>query len=273
MKDLCTLCGIEPVSEKSAHNLCETCELSLFQINQILEAYIEDTSPPFWITKMARELDFIYERNLRTRAYFNAAQEVTYRFSVDKESSFLLDDVEEINQSQLPRYKVIEILESAYLAEIKDSEVFPGAITKKLQDIRWEGYTLETTQMALKLQEIKGILSIALTKALIETKEFIPRAAMSILNLLSLQILEAEEEIGKEIKTHRQYTAFAQVTPRQARLLQWAMAGFEDSRPRICKDIDDEGNIILKDTVLDYLTKMRERWRERGRERTRSHDL
>ncbi|MBU7011048.1 MAG: hypothetical protein HXS46_10185 [Theionarchaea archaeon] len=47
------------------------------------------------------------------------------------------------------------------------------------------------------------------------------------------------------------------------------MAGFEDSRPRICKDIDDEGNIILKDIVMDYLVRMRERWRERERERTR----
>lgn len=273
MKEFCSLCGIEPVSENSEHGLCETCELSLFQVNQILEAYMEDKSPPFWITKMARELDFIYERNMRTRAYFNATQEVTFRFSVDKESSFPLDDIEEINQSQLPRYKIISILEKSYLAEIRDSVVYPGVLTRKLQDIRWEGYTLDTTQMALKLQEIKGVLSIALTKALIETKEFIPRAALSILNLLSQQILEAEEEIRSEIKTYRQYIAFARITQRQSNLLRWAMAGFEDSRPRICKDIDDEGNIILKDIVIDYLTRMRERWRERERERIRDYDL
>lgn len=273
MKEFCTLCGIEPVSENSDHGLCEACELSLFQISQILEAYVKDEMPPFWITKMARELDFIYERNMRTRAYFNAAQEVTYRFSVDKESGFPLDDIEEINQSQLPRHKVIAILESSYIAEIRGSEVYPGALTKKLQDIRWEGYTLDTTQMALKLQEIKGILSIALTKALIETNEFVPRAALSILNLLSQQILEAEGEIGREIKTYRQHIAFARITQRQARLLKWAMAGFEDSRPRICRDIDDEGNIVLKDIVIDYLMRIRERWRERERERVRDHSL
>jgi len=270
LKEFCSLCGIEPVSENSGQGLCEVCELNLFQIDQILEAYMKERSPPSWITNIAYELDFIYKRNLRTRAYFNAAQEVIYRFSVEKEPNFPLDNIKEINQSQIPRHKILTILENAYLIEIKDFRVYPGALTRKLQNIRWEGYALNETQMVLVRQEIKGILSIALTRALIETKEFIPREALSILNLLSQQMLKADGEIGREIRTYRQRIAFARITPRQSRFLIREMGGFgNNSEVRICKDIDDEGNLILKDVVIDYLTRMRERWRERDRERYR----
>lgn len=271
MEEFCSLCGIEPVSENSENRLCEICELDLFQINQILEAYMEDRTQPSWITDMVCELDFIYERNLRTRAYFNAAQEVIYRFSVEKESGFPLDDIKEISQSQIPRHKIITILENAYLAEIKDFRVYPGVLTRKLQNIRWEGYELNAPQMVLGRQEIKGVLSIALTKALIETKEFVPREALSILNLLSQQMLEADAEIRRETKPYRQRIAFARITPRQAKFLIKTMGGSgNNSRTKICRDIDDEGNLVLKDIVIDYLTRMRERWRERERERTRN---
>lgn len=242
--------------------LCNTCRLTLFQIDEILNSYIEEGGPEPWAVKISRELDFIYNRSLITLGYFNATQEVVFRFIIDGETSFSKDDIDEVNVSSLPRDKILNLLEKGYVISIKDGAVYPGPLTLKLKETRWEGYELDTTEIVLKFQEIRGIITLALTKALIESNIRMPRAAISILSLLSNQILNSEEEIEKEIGLINQQISFGSVTERQERFLKWAIGGVNDGRTRIARDIDDEGNIILKDHVIDYLVRIRKRWRE-----------
>jgi hypothetical protein len=262
----CELCKTQTV--KTQGEVCEPCKLAMFQLDQILGAYMEGDVPESWISRMVKDLDFMFERSLRTKGYFNAAVELLYIFAIDKEDSTKREDLEELSYSGIPVEKLLNVLESAQIIRINGEELTPGRLMDKLRTIRWEGYQLDTMQVATKLQEAYGIISIAITRGIIARQEYIPRSAMAILHLLSKQMLDSGDGIQVEVPPLRQDACLAIATTRQEQHLKYAMSGLNtQGRPRIIKDIDDEGNMLLKEETIEYLTNMRERYRVRERTR------
>ncbi len=263
----CELCRTTTVRRQG--EICEPCNLARFQIDQILEDYLRGDAPDGWMMKMVKDLDFLFERSLRTKGYYNVAVELAFVFAIEKKDSVKKEDIDELNYSGVPVAKLLKVLTSAQLViPAAEDTLVPGRLMDKLRTIRWEGYQLDTTQVASKLQEMYGIISIALTKGIIDQQEYLPRSAMAILHLLSKQMLDSSNGIEVEVPPLRQDASLAIATERQQQHLKYAMAGLNtQGRPRIIKDIDDEGNMVLKDDTIQYLTNMRDRYRLRERTR------
>lgn len=262
----CEICKVN----LSEGNLCERCSLNLFQITEILDTYIHENPHPIWLLNGIRELSWIFLSYPRTMAYFNTAMEVTEMFIIDREGKISVDEIMEVNYTNLPRNKVLSLLEEAYIIERTGNDVLPGMLVRKLQQVRWEGYQMDTPQIENKLLELHGILTVALTKSLIRSREYLPRRALAILSLLSYNIISSGEGIETVIDDYMVDLAFAGLTTRQQNRIMRIMAGFFDGKTKIISDITDDGKKELKPQVVEYLTQIRERYRERGRDRQRA---
>jgi len=253
----------------SQGNLCERCSLNLFQITEILDTYIHENPAPNWLLNGIRELSWMFMAYPRTMAFFNTAMEVTEIFIIDREDKISVDELMEVNYTQLPRDKVLSLLEEAYIIERTGNDVFPGKLVKKLQQVRWEGYQMDTPQIESKLLELHGILTVAITRSLIRDREYLPRRALAILSLLSLHMIASGEEIGNIIDDYTVDLAFAGLGTRQQNRIMRIMAGFFDGKTKIISDITDDGKKETKPQMIEYMSHIRERYRERGRERQR----
>lgn len=248
---------------------CERCRLSLFQILEILKSYVEEDPPPNWLIRGVRELSWIFREYPRTQGYFNTAMEILELFIIDRMDEINDQDIEELNQTALPREKVLELLEKAFIIKRKGEVVLPGALTKKLQRVRWEGYEMNTPQVESRLLEVHGVLTAALSRSLIVTKEYFPRRALAIFHLLSEQIMRSSEHVEPVIPEYVFLIAFRDINIRQRRRISRIMSGFLDGRTKVISDAEEDGTATLKDIMVTYCEKMRERFRERERARTR----
>ncbi len=106
---------------------------------------------------------------------------------------------------------------------------------------------------------------------MIKNQEQVPRQVLSLFTLLSNQILlSGDDEIELIISSYSfDGTVNIFLQGRQCQKMKRQLAGFADGRTKIIEDIDDEGELHLKDSTITYLTEMRMRWRERERDRIR----
>jgi hypothetical protein len=259
----CQICG---TYARNAATLCERCELSIFQVTETLELYIKENPVPDWLIKGIGELAWIFAENPRTQGYLNTAREVTWMFTLDRSEEIGVDDVMEVNYARIPRDEILTLLEEAFIVERKGNKLFPGALVKKLQQVRLEGYAMNTYEVEGKLLEIQGILAIALIASLIKRNKYIPRRALAVLHVLSQNMIRSGETIEQVIPDDIFELALVGLTSRQKRHVQYIMIGFADGRTKILSDVTDDG-VSLKDVIVAYCGKMRERWRERVRER------
>jgi hypothetical protein len=267
----CELCG----GKKYERNpYCIRCQVTMFQLMEILELYIKSDSPPKWLIDGVRELSWIFSSYPRTAAYFNTAVELLWDFLLEGDE-VNIDHLEEVNYTELPRDKIISFLEDALMIERNESILKPGRLVRKLQEIRWEGYQLDSEEMEKKLMEIHGILSVALTRSLIVSKDYLPNRSLAIFHVFSSKIISYEDqEEDQDEHTISDYifqSAFSKLSKRQQDHLIRTMGGFMDGKTKIISDyLEEENSAILKETIISYISNMRERWRERELERERS---
>jgi len=246
--------------------MCKPCQLTLFQLNEVINDYLNG-SPPEWMSDFIRELDFIYQEDLRVRGYFNVASEVVEIFVIDKEPSVKIDDVEEFHNTHIAQRRIIEVLEWAKIVERKGDRLYPGELTIKFISLRREERYLTDEEIQKVIFEIRGLLTVALTKALLEMNVYVPRGALSIFNMLSRQILASygQDSVDPKIYKLNQDITFGMIPKRQRNHIKRRMIGLSGGGTRLIEDIDDEGNLVLKPKVVRYLQRIRERIRERQR--------
>lgn len=264
---VCKLCGTHSV--KGNFGYCERCELTIFQIDTILNQYLYNEINPEWlIDGMIEIASWAYNGNPRTAAYFNTANEIVFIFAVEKEDSIPIDELTEINFTTLPNNKVIELLEDALILKKEGSTLYPGPISTKLMEIRWDGYEMNSPQIKKALQETHAIISISLTKSLIKNHEIKPKRALTLLHLISDIILknDVSSKIVPKIQDMDLEFAMSGLSTHTKSKLKWDLVGFNDGEIKIISDIDYDGNMPLKPVTLNYAENIRERFRARVRE-------
>lgn len=270
--DCCNLPNLE-LEDFDGTKICRKCEISIFQITNILDTYLKEDTPPKWIVNIVKELAWIYTKNPRTRGYFNTAEEITKVFLFDSVVQISNENLKELNYSTLSNNKILSLLKEGLVVETNEEYVSPGPLVKKLQQVRWEEVAISAPRLQNKLLELNGILAIALTRAMLTSKEQIPRQALSIFHLLSNQILlsDDDDDVENVIPEYSfNATMFSLLNNMQVDRVLRTMTGFGDGSTKLIEDIDDNNEIHLNKATTIYLTQMRERWRTRERDRERS---
>ncbi len=263
----CQICGNPKLPEEST--LCERCTLSTFQIFEILEIYLKENPIPIWLANTVQELAWLYKQYPRTMGYFNTALEVVETFLFMGKDLISIDGISEVNYTTLPRDNVLSLLEEALIIERNGDRISPGKLVKKLQEARWEGYQMDTPEMENKLLEMHGILVVALTKSLLRSGNYLPRQPLAIFHMLSGQILASGEKIDPILPDYIIESSTGGLSSRQISRIVRSMAGLGDGKTKIISDITPDYEKPLKDIIIEYCEKMRERYRERERERER----
>lgn len=261
----CRLCGCY---SKQPSSYCERCALSIFQVTETLELYLKENPTPEWLVGGISELGSVFTENPRTQSYLNTAREVTWMFTLDKLEEVSTDDILEVNYAQIPRDDILSVLEDAHMIERRNNKVFPGALVRKLREVRLEGFQMNTPEIASKLLEIQGILAIALINSLVKRQKYVPKRALAVLHLLSQNMIRSGENIEHIIPFEVFEMATTGLTSRQTKRVQYILSGFVDGQTRVISDVTDEG-LCLKEATITYCEKMRQRWRDRERERDR----
>ena len=257
----------------SSSNICEKCQLSIFQILDILETYVHEDVPPKWVMSIVKEFAWIYQKNPRTMGYFNTVLEVVEEFLFASAPRLSIVEIKELAASAVPDNKILKLLTESMVIEVDDDYVYPGVLVKKLQQIRWEGYKLSSRQLENKFLELHGIITIAITRSMIVNKEQIPRQVLAIFSLLSNQIINSGDDDIDPLISGYSYEATVNMflQGRGCDKMRRHLAGFADGRTKIIDDVDEEGELHLKEDTVTYLTEMRTRWRDR--EKRKSENL
>ncbi len=246
--------------------------MNLFQITNILETYISENPPPDWLLKGVRELAWIFKEYPYTSAYFNTASEVAEIFIIDRAETITSDDIGEVNFTRLATPKVLTLLEDALIIRRENGNIYPGALVEKLRQVRWEGYKMDTPQIEDKLLELHGILTVTLIQAMITERTYMPHRALGVFSILSQNILNSgDDDIQRYISKYHVELAYAtaKVGNRQQRRINRMMLGFSDGKTKLISDITHDGQMEFKDSMVNYMSIMRTRYRERARERVR----
>ena len=261
----CELCKRN--SRLKTTKLCDNCDLSIFQINTILSLYLENQSPPQWLIAGLIEIaSWAYIGNPHGSGYFNTANEIVEIFAIDRHETIAISDLDEINYTNLPANKVLQILKNALVIDYDTQEIVPGPISKKLIQIRWEGYEMNSPEVKLKIKEIQGIIAVAITKSLMQNSHK-PQKALGLFKLMSKLILDSEisGNISPDISDYDLDIALNKLPSRQQSKIVRQIVGLSDGETKIVTDKDIEGKMPLKENVKIYLENMRERYRERER--------
>lgn len=262
----CELCKRQ--SRLKNTKLCDNCELALFQIDTILSLYLENESPPPWLLNgLIQIASWIYFNNPHGSGFFNTANEIVEIFAIDRNETLPIDELSEINYTNLPAKTVLDTLKKALIIDYDTKNIYPGAISKKLIKIRWEGYEMNSQEVKMKINEIHGIIAVAVTKSLVVSNKHKPQRALGLFKLMSKLIFESFDtgEINPYISEYDLDLAFNKLPTRQKNKIKRELCGFSDGETKIINDKDIEGNMPLKDSVITYIENMRERYRERER--------
>ncbi len=243
--------------------LCVVCRTTVFQLSEIMRSYLEDDSPPEWLTDSVGEFAWILEEYPPTAAFFNVAQEVLYAFILDEQNELPADDLKELAFTNWPRDRVLHMLEVAKVVELTDGHVFPGKLTKNLMNIRWAGNQLAADDYTKQMIEFRGILTISLVYSLLQEDWLVTNRALGVIGIFSLLIIS---EINPSIIDDTTFKyALSHLNARQKRRIEYHLTGLRDGVPKMIDDATDAG-LVLKPCMINYVERMRERYRERARE-------
>jgi len=262
----CKLCKRPKKSDGKPH--CKKCDLSLFQIDTIIDEYINNPNPPQWLIDGAGEIfSWSYSNNPLQSGFFSTANEIASIFAIDRIEKIPINDLKEINYTNLPRDKILKILKNAFLIDYDQNFIYPGPIAQKLIEIRWEGYEMNSPMVKQKLKEMHGIISVAITKSLLLEPKGKPRNALAIFQLIShiMQFNGVGGQINQNLTEYDLDISFNTIVRRQQDKIKRTMTGFTDGEPKIITDKDIEGKMPLNPVSIAYIEKMRERYIERER--------
>lgn len=263
----CKLCQRQ--KQKDGNIYCEKCEISLFQIRSILREYMSNSNPPLWMTEGLGELfSWIFNGNPSGSGFFNTANEIMEIFAIDRADKIPRDDLSEINWTNLPEERILKILEDAFIITYDPKFLYPGPLSQKLIDVRWEGYEMNTPEIKQKLKEIHGIIAVAITYGLLNGENNRkPKYALAIFYLLShiMTVNGIDGDIEPIISEYDLDIALNKLAPRQRAKIRRTMLGLIDGDTKIITDKDIEGRMQLNPITIAYIQNMRERYRERER--------
>jgi len=260
----CKLC-----KRKCYNEYCKLCEYTLFQIDHIIQLYLEGT-PPESMDDAIIEFDRIYYSNVRLRVFYNSACEAVH-YAIEFPDAPLT--LVEPNFSAIPQPRVISILEESGIVSRKGEEIYAGELLKKLVRVRLSGYALSSEEFLKQLRITYAVLTLRMTKTLLQHEEFIPQLVLCIFRAISCHIARhmKSENIPKEIPQSSWYTGFKGLSKREVAHTEWDLLGLTpNTNPRIFADYDqDREQFVSKERMIYYYEYMRDRIRERERERQR----
>jgi len=235
----------------------------MFQVTVILESYMNEDTPPEWLSKSIGEFAWILEEYPPTAAFFNVAQEVLHDFILDEQNELSVEDLKELGFTNWPRDRILHLLELAKVVELEDGHVHPGKLTQNLIRTRWAGYELADEDYANQMVEFKGVLSISLVYSLLQEEWLTANRAFGIISIFSLLIMSEIDPTVIDDTTFRY--ALQHLGARQKRRIEYHLTGLKDGVPKMIIDATDAG-LVLKPCMVDYVDRMRERYRERSRD-------
>lgn len=275
MTNKCELCNTQFNYDGSweNQNLCINCEIALFQLEESVQLYVKGEAPG-WLRKAMIHFGWIFESYPLTAAYLNLGTEILFDFVIGKETSLSDEDLEENHYLAATIDEVKDVLSDAFMIEIQNDLILPGKLTKEIDKIRLEQYNLNTDEFQEKVQEVRGVLSVALTLAIINSGKYRPQRPLALFRILGQNIINSGLDQNTAIKKKMGETSFLDgclaINDRQKRRIIWHMSGFSTGHTRIIEDIDDDMNLVFDSDILIYMDRMRERYRERLRARVRS---
>jgi hypothetical protein len=248
------------------------CDIALFQVEEAVELYLAG-DPPDWLRKAMTHIGWIFESYPLTAAYLNLATEIMFDFVIGGEAS--IDDAEltELNYMRVSPNAVKKVLEESYLIETGDSKVYPGRLVDEISKLRLTEYNLKNDEFREKVQEVRGVLSVALTLALVRFGRFKPQRPLSLFRILAQNMLNSglndSADISRTLSEQSFEDACVAISARQKRRLKWHISGFSTGHPYVIENIDENMNIVFDVDIVTYMDRMRERYRERKRARVR----
>ena len=267
----CDLCDDRDAQPDSA--ICEQCELTLFQLEDIREEYHKNgEAPNEVVSQFLREVRGLYKSNIKTRAYFTAASEVVRYFVETGENELPVRNIRSVAQSSIPTPKILTVLSEARIITREDDVVKPGALTKSILRVQWEQFERDSDRWERRMQEVFGLLVVTLTITLVKIDGDTPRSALAIFHLMSKHVISAKSQnndrVDEKIPGFRIQGGFSNVTSGAQENIERDLLAFgTDGRPKVVKDIDEEGSWVPKTITIEYMNRVLERWRDRGRDR------
>lgn len=250
--------------------------MTYFQLREIREEYYKSGEPPdAVISEFLRELRGIYRTNPRTSAYFNSAAEIARSFALEGAEELNINRIHSVARSQVPRDRIITVLERGRVIDRNGDVVKPGELTESILRIRWEKISQNSPEWERAIQEVYGLLTVTLTITLIELEgSNMPRSALAIFHLISEHIIATEsqdkDEIDPVIPGFRVNGSFSGVSSSTTAKLQEDVLGFSsDGQPKLVENVDENGNWITKEITREYMNRIWNRWRERDLDRDR----
>jgi hypothetical protein len=216
------------------------------------------------------EFDRIYYSNIRLRVFYNSACEVVNYVKDFPNSPF---ELSEPNFSIIPTPKVVSILEESGLVIKKGDKLYAGELLTKLARLRLSGYALSSEEFQKQLRIVYAILTLKLTRTLLNHEEYIPQIVTGIFRAISAHIIMHidSDTIPRRISQSSWRSGFKHITPREVYHMEWDLLGLTpNTSPRIFSDYDsNKEQFISKECMTYYYEYMRDRIRERDRERQR----
>lgn len=256
----------------SRSEYCLKCDLALFQVEEALQLYIEG-SPPGWLRDALTHVGWIFESYPRTAAYLNLATEIMFDFVIGGDSSLEEDELTELRYMSISPNAARRVLEAAFIIANDSGRLLPGPLVMEISNIRLTEYRLSSREFKEKVKEVRGVLAVALTLALINEGNFKPQRPVSLFRIFSQNIinsgLDDSVSISKTLSESSFEDACITLSPRQRRRLKWHMVGFSTGNPSVIENIDDQMNLVFDGSIVLYMDRMRERYRERMRQRER----
>ena len=283
-------------------NICPLCELVLFQTQEILNAYSSGEVTPDEMRLFVPELSFTFERDPRTRRFFNIAYQIVEksinmrnqeiftkrrRSSIDLEvmtSPYMLPIKKVIALRNLSKERIRQfdkVLSKARIARLEGETIYLEEMAQRLVDYIPAGENLSMERYQHLVKEMKGVLCITLADTLIrqwlngDVESGRPRKYVVYMKCLSrfLKKYWEEEAMPQEISVYRFFeSGDLKVSSKQAeKTFAEDVLGLGTGQSNIIQSFREKSDgklvLLLKEPVVKFLERMRERWRERPRER------
>lgn len=220
--------------------------------------------------KAIAEFDRIYFSNLRLRVFYNTACEVVHCIVAHPNLPIALF---EPKFSSVPEQKVLAILEESGIISRQGEKNFAGPLLKKLVRLRLTGYAIGSPEFLKQIRIIYAVLTITISKTLLNHEEFIPQIVMGIFRVISAHVSRnlRSDKIPKEVPLSTWKTGFKGMNRRGEVHVMWDLLGLTaNTNPRIFKDYNpDREQFISKECMTYYYEYIRDRIRQRELERSR----
>lgn len=277
----CILCKKNPIY---ANDLCAACYDAIFYLEDIIDNYFAGVHKT--IADILKEFTFIYASYLQLTGYYTTTIQVMLHFITNLTRTTITNaQLNNFNFTKLSTDDLIDVLVRAKLLIINPAT--PGIYTRG--DLAQNLATQLRDALERNPNEIKepaeqffGIISLILTNALIKrkiadpTQVILPRKAISLFLLFANIIIQSENNGTPipntiDISFIKEQCKIIGLTDDTINNLFYELMGFSIRSPgktNIIKQVDlSDEKVILKDNVVKFLERERDRRRDRIRVR------